>query len=81
MKVMLSEIKRYFHEVELSEELDIEQILEMANKLKKRYDSGYEAIEVILEAYKNKFDFDYIIKPNSGGQECEEIELEYLIEE
>lgn len=81
MKVMLSETVTHFYEVELSDELDIEQILDMANSLKKRCDTGYEAVATVLEAYKNKFGFDYKVTPNACGTEFEEIEFEYLIEE
>lgn len=81
MKIMLSETVTHFHEVELSDELDIEKILSMANSLKKRCNTGYEAVETVLEAYKNKFGFDYEVKPNSCGTEFEEIGFEYMIEE
>ena len=83
MKVMLSETVTHYHSVELSDELDIEKILDMANGLKKRCDTGYEAIEVVLQAYKNKFGdaFDYKVTPNACGTEFEELDFEYLIEE
>ena len=78
---MLSETVTHYHEIELSDEIDIEQILDMANSLKKRCDTGYEAVATVLEAYKNKFGFDYKVTPNACGTEFEEIEFEYLIEE
>lgn len=81
MKVMLSENVTHYHSVELSDELDIEQIIEKANNLKKRYDTGYEAVATILEAYKNKFGFEYKVTPNACGTEFESLEFEYLIEE
>lgn len=81
MKVMLSETVTHYHEVELSDELDIEQILEMANRLKKRCDTGYEAVGTVLNAYKSKFGFDYKVKPNACGTEFENLDFEYLIEE
>ena len=81
MKVMLSETVTHYHEVEISDELDIEQILEKANRLKKRCDTGHEAIAAVLEAYKNKFDLDYKITPNACGTEFENLEFEYFVEE
>ena len=81
MKIMVSETVTHYHEVELSDELDIEQILEMANQLKKRYNTGYEAIATILNAYKNKFGFNYTIRPNACGAEFEGLNYEYIIEE
>lgn len=81
MKVMLSETVTHYHFVEMSDELDIEKILSMANSLKKRCDTGYEAVETVLKAYKNKFGFDYEVTPNACGTEFEEIGFEYMIEE
>ena len=81
MKILVSEKSVHFHEVELSDELDIKQILEMANGLKKRCDTGYEAVATVLEAYKNKFGLDYKVTPNACGTEFEDIDFEYLIEE
>lgn len=83
MKVMLSETVTHYHEVELSDELDIEKILSMANNIKKQCDTGYEAIDTILKIYKDNFGeaFDYKITPNACGTECEEINYEYLVEE
>lgn len=81
MKVMLSEIVTHFHEIEMSDELDIEKVLEMANSLKKRCDTGYEAVATVLNAYKRKFGFDYKVTPNACGTEFESLEFEYLIEE
>lgn len=81
MKVILSENVTHYHSVELSDELDIEQIIEKANNLKKRCDTGYEAVATILEAYKNKFGFEYKVTPNACGTEFESLEFEYLIEE
>lgn len=81
MKVMLSETVTHFHEVELSDELDIEKILSMANSLKKRCDTGYEAVETVLKMYQDKFGFDYEVTPNVCGTEFEEIGFEYMIEE
>lgn len=83
MKIMLSETVTKFHEVELSDELNIENILDMASVLKSQCDSGCEALETVLEGYKNQFGeaFDYKITPNAGGQECETLNYEYIIEE
>ena len=83
MKVMLSETVTHYHEVELSDELDIEKIISMANSLKKQCDTGYEAIETVLKAYRNRFGeaFDYKVTPNACGTEFESLDFEYLIEE
>lgn len=83
MKIMVSESVTHFHEIELSDELDIEKILSMANGLKKRCDTGYEAIDVVLKMYQDKFGkaFNYHVTPNACGTEFEELNYEYTIEE
>lgn len=83
MKIMLSETVTHFHEIEMSEELNIEKILDMANCLKKRCDTGYEAVEIVLKAYRDKFGsaFNYKVTPNACGTEFEELNYEYTIEE
>lgn len=83
MKIMLSETVTHYHSVEMSDELDIEKILSMANSLKKRCNTSYEAIETVLKMYQNKFGetFDYEVIPNACGTEFEELNYEYTIEE
>ena len=83
MKIMVSETVTHFHEVELSDELDIEKILDMANSLKKRCDTGYEAVEIVLKAYQDKFGsaFNYKVTPNACGTKFEELNYEYIIED
>ena len=81
MKVMLSETVTHYHEVELSNELNLQEIIDKSNGLKKRCDTGYEAVATVLEAYKNKFGLDYKVTPNACGTEFEDIDFEYLIEE
>jgi len=83
MKIMVSETVTHFHEVELSNELDVEKILDMANSLKKRCNTGYEAITDVLKMYYDKFGeaFVYKVAPNACGTEFEELNYEYTIEE
>lgn len=83
MKIMVSETVIHYHEIELSDHLDVEKILDMANALKKRCSTGYEAIETVLEMYRNKFGkaFDYEVISNACSTEFEELNYEYTIEE
>ena len=80
---MLSETVTHYHSVEMSDELDVEKILDIANSLKKRCDTGYEAVEIVLKAYRDKFGeaFNYHVTPNACGTEFEELNYEYTIEE
>lgn len=83
MKLMVSETVTHYHSIEMSDELDIEKILSMANSLKKRCDTGYEAIETVLKMYHDKFGETFVYKmiPNACGTESEELNYEYIIEE
>ena len=83
MKIMVSETVTHYHSVELSDELDVEKILNMANSLKKRCNTGYEAIANVLKMYYDKFGeaFVYKVTPNACGTEFEELNYEYEIGE
>ena len=83
MKIMVRETVSHFHEVELSDELDIERVLNMANALRRQSDSGCEAIETVLEAYQKKHGdgFDFEVTPDKHGTICELIEFEDMLEE
>lgn len=76
MQILLSETVTHFHKIELSDEIDIEQMLRQANCLKNRCDTGYEAVANVLEDYKNKFGFEYIVTPNVCGTEFDSIDFE-----
>lgn len=78
MKVMVCEIVRHYHEVELDDELNAEDVVQRATDDSCMYDTGYEAIETYLQAYKDKYGFDYKVKPNACGTEVAEM---YVVEE
>ena len=83
MKIILSEIVTHFHEIKMSDELEVEKVLDMVNAIKNKCNSGCEAIETVLQAYKNKYGeaFDFNIQEEAGGTRCESIDYEYMIEE
>ena len=83
MKIMVRETVSHFHEVELSDELDIERVLNMANALRRQSDSGCEAIETVLIAYQKKHGdgFNFEVTPDKHGTICELIEFEDMLEE
>ena len=83
MKVLVRETVTHFHEVEMSDELDVEQIIDTANDARNQFNTGYEAIDAVLRAYKNRYGeaFDYNVEPNFCGPKCEEIEYETTLEE
>ena len=81
MTVMLSETVTHYHEVELSDELDLEleQVIETMNSILPKCGSGCEAITATLKAYQNTLGdaFEFKVNENSGGSEIEEIAFEY----
>ena len=62
MKVMLSENVTRYYEVEMSDELDLEEVIESANFIRQQCDSANEALTRVLNQYYkrngNAFDFD-----------------------
>lgn len=72
---LIREAVNHFHTITLDEELDINNIVERAKSNSKMYDTGYEAIESILKAYKNRYGFDYNIKPNDCGTEILDMDV------
>ena len=83
MKILVSETVTHKHLVELSDELNLEEVLNKADAVRSRYDTGYDALEAVLEAYKIRYGeaFDYEVKPNFCGAKCESIDYDRTIEE
>ena len=79
MKVMLSETVTHYHKVELSDELDLEKVIDTANSIRTQCANGYEAVRLVLQAYKNKLgdEFDFNVQPNACGSTSENINFEY----
>lgn len=78
MKVMVCEIVRHYHEVELDNELYVEDVVTRAMNNNRMYDTGYQAIEGYLQTYKDRYGFDYKVKPNACGTEVEDM---YVVDE
>lgn len=69
-KYMIKEIVEHYHEVDIDEELDIEEIINKANRAKKLYDTGYDAIKAVLQRYQESYGFDFNVKTNACGTDC-----------
>lgn len=80
MKVLISENVTLFHEVTMSDELDVETVLTKANQLKKRCDTGGDAIKIILGTYKNKFGEYYDYKIVTYSSEFDELICESIVD-
>lgn len=72
---LICETVNHFHTITLDEELDIDDIIERAKPSSKMYETGYEAVESILKAYKDRYGFDYKIKPNDCGTEVLDMDV------
>ena len=66
-KYMVKETVNHWHEVCVSDELDIENIVDKALDESRQYNTGHEAIAYALEKYKDKYGFEYEVKPNFCG--------------
>ena len=72
---LIAETVTHFHTITLDEELDIDDIVERAKISSKLYDTGYEAIGAVLKQYKDRYGFDYKIKPNDCGTEVLDMDV------
>lgn len=72
---LIRETVNHFHTITLDEELDIDDIIERAKSSSKMYETGYEAVEAILKAYKDRYGFDYKVKPNDCGTEVLDMDV------
>ena len=82
MRVMLSETLTRYYEVEMSDEIDVEELLRKANAIRPQCDSGHEALDVVLKTYKdlNNNEFEYAIGGSSDWDKPESpIGFEYEI--
>lgn len=71
-RYMIKECVNHYHEVEIDDELRIEDIIADANKTKRMFDTGYEAIESALKILQIRHGFDYTVKPNACGTDIVE---------
>ena len=65
--VELTENVNHYHLVSISDELDLEEIMDEVRISLNMYDTAHEAMEAILKKYKDKYDYDYRIEPNYCG--------------
>lgn len=75
MKYLIKETVHHYHEVELNEELDIEEIIKTADRNKGRHESGCESIESALRRYFKSHGFEFKVIPNKYGTECVSIDV------
>lgn len=72
---MICETKKFYHLVEVSEEINMEETIKIMDSIADEYDSGYEAVSTVLEKLKNTYGFDYEIKCNYCGTEIDGLSI------
>ena len=72
---MICETKKFYHLVEVSEEINMEETIKIMDSIADEYDSGYEAVSIVLEKLKDTYGFDYEIKLNYCGTEVDGISI------
>ncbi len=75
MKYMICETKKIYHCVEVSEEVNMEELMDEIESVLHKYDSGCEAITVILERVKDTYGLEYEIKCGYCGTEIDGLSI------
>lgn len=79
-KYLIAEYVKHFHIVECDDEIDPEQLIDKAKHDIHRFDTGYEAIEGVLQGYEKQYGFEYEVKPNACGTETVNIDVQEELE-
>lgn len=58
-KYLIVELTKHYHIIECEDEIDPEQLIDKANHDVHRFDTGYEAIEGVLQGYEKQYGFEY----------------------
>lgn len=75
MKYMIREKVEHYHEIDIDDELDMEQILSQVESIGIKFDNALEGIDYILNKYQKEYNKNYTIKPNACGQETVSVEI------
>lgn len=74
-KYVITELVARYHQVEVDDEINIEEVINSADSLKHRYDSGCDAIEAVLRQYEDKYGFEYSVYEDECGTSVESISV------
>lgn len=72
---MIKETVNHYHEIEVDDEIDIEDVISRASDMQRMFDTGYQAIDAILCRYEDKYGFDYNVLPNACGTDVVDMEV------
>lgn len=71
---IVAETVTHFHLIKAEEDI-IDDAIKTANSIAHCYDTGYEAVNRVLDGYKSACNAEYEVMPNFCGTEVENIEL------
>ena len=73
-KVLVCEVTKAFHLIEIDDEIDAEELIKKSSTLLSRCDDGLEALSKILEIYRHNYGFDYLFRENYAGKVTESLD-------
>lgn len=79
-KYLIVELTKHYHIIECEDEIDPEQLIDKANHDVHKFDTGYEAIEGVLQGYEKQYGFEYKVQPNACGTETVNMDLQEELE-
>lgn len=75
-RIEVCEVIKCYHLIEVDDEVDIEELIQLANYESGRHESGCcGAVRTQLDKLKNTYGFDYEIKLNYCGTEVDGISI------
>lgn len=72
---VVKETVLHYHKVEIDDELNIEEVVASARNRQFSDETGYEALNRLLEKFKDRYDFEYSVEPNYCGTETKYMEV------
>lgn len=75
MRLILAETVVHYHMIEMDDEIPVDEALAQARELVADNHAGYEAMDTVLNRYKQQYGFEYELKPNYCGTDC--VHLDY----
>lgn len=75
MKLMIKEVCAHYHELELDDDVDLEELTERVKQSAYELNDCCEAVEEVMGAYEDD-GVAYWFKPNNAGTDCVSIEIE-----
>ena len=79
-KYLIVELTKHYHIVECLFQIQLELQSDKANHDVHRFDTGYEAIEGVLQGYEKQYGFEYKVLPNACGTETVNMDLQEELE-